>query len=112
MALFFQQILHRRLIPILYKFIFRLAIDRHMVYYFKKQRSYLLAFLLVIFSIIDVFIIIPTLIVHSIYVPQWSLIELTYFLVTTNHMIGFGDFMPCSDLYGSDRSTCATFIAG
>ncbi len=112
MALFLQTILHRRLMPILYKFIFRLAIDRHMTYYFTKQRSYLIAFLFVIFAIIYVFIIIPTVIVYSIYVPQWSFIELTYFLVTTNHMIGFGDFMPCSDLYGSDRSNCAMFIAG
>jgi hypothetical protein len=112
LALFFQQILHRRLIPNLYNIIFQLAINRHMIYYSTKHRSYFISFLLMIFSIIFIFIIIPTLIIHHIYVPQWSLIELTYFLITTNHMIGFGDFMPCSDLHGSYRSKCAMIIAG
>ncbi|CAF2485804.1 unnamed protein product [Rotaria sp. Silwood2] len=44
------------------------------------------------------------------YVPKWSLIELTYFAVTTNHLIGFGDLMPCSDLYGESRSTCTIIL--
>ncbi len=46
------------------------------------------------------------------YVPQWSIIDLTYFTVTTNHLIGFGDLMPCSDLYGQSRSKCATIMSG
>ncbi|CAF1243887.1 unnamed protein product [Adineta ricciae] len=54
--------------------------------------------------------IIPTLIIHSIYVPQWSLVELTYFAITTNHLIGLGDLVPCVDLYGQTRSTCAMII--
>jgi hypothetical protein len=111
-ALFFQQILHRRLVPPLYDIIFQLAINRYMIYYSTKHRSYVVSFLCVIFLIIFVFIIIPTLIIHKMYVPQWSLIELTYFLVTTNHMIGFGDFMPCNNFHGLYRSNCAMFIAG
>ena len=63
-----------------------------MIYYSKKSRSYFISFLFINFLIIFIFIIIPTLFIYNIYVPQWSLIELAYFLVTTNHMIGFGEF--------------------
>jgi len=50
------------------------------------------------------------LIIYNLYVPKWSLIELIYFLITTNHLIGFGDLMPCSDLYGQSRSKCAMIM--
>ncbi len=112
LALLFQQILHCRLIPTLYAIIFQFATNRQMIYYTKKHRSYFVSFLIVIFSIIFVFIIIPMLIIHYMYVPQWSIIDLTYFTVTTNHLIGFGDLMPCSDLYGQSRSKCATIMTG
>ncbi len=112
LALLFQQILHCRLVPTLYAIIFRFATNRQMIYYTKKHRSYFVSFLIVIFSIIFVFIIIPMLIIHYMYVPQWSIIDLTYFTVTTNHLIGFGDLMPCSDLYGQSRSKCATIMTG
>jgi len=81
-----------------------------MIYYSTKSRSYFVSFLFVISIIIFFFIIIPTLFIHKIYVPQWSIIELTYFVVTTNHMIGFGDSMPCNDLYGQSRSKCAMIM--
>ncbi len=109
-ALLFQKILHRQLIPYLYEIIYKLAINRHMIYYSTKSRSYFLSFLFVISIIIFFFIIIPTLFIHKIYVPQWSIIELTYFVVTTNHMIGFGDLMPCKNLYGQIRSKCAIIM--
>ncbi len=109
-AILFQQIVHRKLIPNLYAIVYQLAINRHMIYYSTKSRSYFVSFLIVIFLITFLFIIIPTLFVYNIYVPQWSLIQLTYFAVTTNHMIGFGDFMPCSDLYGQSRSNCAIIM--
>ncbi len=81
-----------------------------MIYYSTKYRSYFVSFLLVIFVIIFFFIIIPTLFIYNTYVPQWSFIELIYFVVTTNHLIGFGDLMPCNDLYGQSRSRCAIII--
>lgn len=111
-ALFLQQILHRKIVTYVYRTIYQLAIHRSMIYYFTKHRSYSLAFSLVILSIILFIIIIPTLLLHRIYAPKWSLIELTYFLVTTNHLIGFGDYMPCGDLSGSNRSRCAMIMAG
>ena len=92
--------------------IFQFAINRHVIYYSTKHRSYLLSFLMVVGLIIVVFIVLPTLFIHHMYVPEWSLIELTYFLVTTNHMIGFGDLMPCSDLHGTNRSKCAMIMSG
>lgn len=45
------------------------------------------------------------------YVPKWSLVELTYFAFTTNYLIGFGDLMPCSDLHGQSRSKCAVILS-
>jgi len=111
-ALLFQQILHRQFIPIFYEIIFRIAINRYIIYYSKKSRSLFLSFLFVTFLITFFFIIIPTLFIHYIYVPQWSFIELTYFAVTTNYMIGFGDLTPCTNLYGQTRSTCAMIITG
>lgn len=45
------------------------------------------------------------------YVPKWSLVQLTYFAVTTNLVIGFGDLMPCSHLYGQSRSICSIILA-
>lgn len=111
-ALFLQQILHRKLVMYFYRNIHQLAIHRSMIYYFTKHRSYSLSFSFVIFSMIFFLIIIPTLLVHRIYASSWSLIELAYFLVTTNHLIGFGDYMPCGDLYGSSRSQCAMIMAG
>lgn len=112
MAIFLQQIFHRKLVTILYQIIYQLAIDRSMIFYFTKHRSYFLSFSLVILSILFFLIIIPTLMLHQIYAPDWSLIELAYFLVTTNHLIGFGDYMPCRDLYGTSRSRCATIMSG
>lgn len=109
-ALLFQQILHRKLIPKLYEIIYQFAINRYIIYYSTKSRSYLTSFLLIIFIIIFFFIIIPTLFIHSMYVPQWSLIDLTYFTVITNHLIGFGDFMPCHDLNGESRSNCSIVL--
>ncbi|CAF0859374.1 unnamed protein product [Rotaria sordida] len=110
LASLFQQILHHQLIPIFYRIIFQLAMNRYIIYYFTRYRSFFVSFLLVTFLITLLFIIIPTLFIHNMYVPKWSLIELTYFAVTTNYLIGFGDLMPCSDLYGQSRSTCAIIL--
>ncbi|CAF1426220.1 unnamed protein product [Adineta steineri] len=109
-ALLFQQILHRRLIPFFYDIIFQTAINRSVIYYSKKSYSFIVSFLFITLLIAVFFIIIPTLLIHSIYVPQWSFVQLTYFAVTTNHLIGFGDLTPCVDLYGQTRSTCAIII--
>ena len=111
-ALLFQQILHRWLISMVDEIIFQLAINRRMIYYSAKHRNYRLSFLVVVSLIILVFIVIPTVFIHRMYVPKWSLIELTYFLVTTNHLIGFGDLVPCTDMYGTNRSKCAMIITG
>ncbi|CAF3445148.1 unnamed protein product [Rotaria sp. Silwood1] len=54
--------------------------------------------------------IIPTLFIYYMYVSKWSFIELIYFAITTNHLIGFGDLMPCSDLYGQNRSICTLIL--
>ncbi|CAF4926908.1 unnamed protein product [Rotaria magnacalcarata] len=110
-ALLFQQIIHRQFVPIFYQIIFQLAINRHITYYFTRYRSFLASFLLVTCIMVLFWIIIPTLLIHHIYVPKWSLVELTYFAVTTNHLIGFGDLMPCSDLHGQSRSRCAIVLS-
>ena len=112
LALLFQQILHRRLVPVLFEMIFRLSLCPRIVASSSKRRSYLLSFLLVTFLLTFVFLILPSLILRQTYVPQWSLIELTYFAVTTNQMIGLGDLMPCSDLQGQSRSSCTMIVTG
>ena len=112
MAILLQRIFHRKLVTIFYQIIYQLAINRSMIVYFTKHRSYLLSFSLIILSIILYLIIIPTLILRHLYAPDWSLIELAYFLITTNHLIGFGDYMPCRDLHGTSRSLCATIMSG
>jgi hypothetical protein len=109
-ALVFQQIVHRLLIPILYDIIAQLALNRSLIYHTTKYRSFLVSFLIITFLIAFIFLIIPTLIIHTVYVPEWSFIELTYFAVTTNHLIGFGDFMPCGNLFGQSRSSCAMIM--
>ena len=108
--LLFQQILHLQLIPILYRIIFRLALNHHIIYYFTRYRSFFVSFLLVTFAMALLLIIIPTLIVYNMYVPKWSFIELAYFAFTTNYLMGFGDLIPCNDLYGQSRSICAMII--
>lgn len=110
MALVLQQILHRLLIPIIYNLIGRVAVSRYMMLYSTKQRSFSVAFLFVLLSICFIFVLIPTLFIYYKYAPQWSFIQLTYFLITTNHLIGFGDFMPCIPLHGQHRSNCAIIM--
>ena len=112
MAILLQRIFHQKLVTNFYQIIYHLAINRSMIFYFTKHRSYFLSFSLIILSIIFYLITIPTLILRHIYAPDWSLVELAYFLITTNHLIGFGDYMPCRNLHGTSRSRCATIMSG
>ena len=92
MALVLQQILHRLLIPIIYNLIGRVAVSRYIMLYSTKQRSFSVAFLFVLLSICFIFVLIPTLFIYY------------------NHLIGFGDFMPCIPLHGQHRSNCAIIM--
>ena len=94
----------------IFRSIDRLSLHPHLIRNVSKYRSFSLAFAFTFCSIALVFIVVPTLILHHLYVPHWSLIELTYFTITTNHLIGFGDLMPCADLHGQNRSTCSTIM--
>ena len=109
-ALLFQRILHGRIIPVLYEIINQISFHPYILAHSSKTGNYRSAFLIVTIFIAFSFLLIPTLLIHRFFVPQWSWIELIYFAVTTNYLIGFGDLMPCSDLKGQSRSNCSIYM--